>query len=148
MVLSEHRAMLPGWDVKILATDLDTNVVAHAAAGVYDAERLKSIPANYLKKYVAVQPDGSGLMDDALRSLISFAPLNLLESWPMKGPFDIIFCRNVVIYFDKPTQRRLFDRQAELLKPDGWLIVGHSESLLNVTDRLQLVGRTVYRRIK
>lgn len=148
MVLSEQRAMLSGWDVKILATDLDTNVVAHAAAGVYDAERLKSIPANYLKKYVTVQPDGSGLMDDALRSLISFAPLNLLESWPMKGPFDIIFCRNVVIYFDKPTQRRLFDRQAELLKPDGWLIVGHSESLLNITDRLQLVGRTAYRRIK
>jgi chemotaxis protein methyltransferase CheR len=148
MVLCEHRAMFPGWDIKILATDLDTNVVAHAAAGVYDADRLQSIPAPYLKKYVAVQPDCSGLMDDALRSLISFAPLNLLESWPMKGPFDLIFCRNVVIYFDKPTQARLFDRHAELLKPDGWLIVGHSESLLNVTDRFQLVGRTVYRRIK
>jgi chemotaxis protein methyltransferase CheR len=148
MVLCEHRALLPGWDIKILATDLDTNVVAHATAGVYDADRLKTIPTALLKKYVEVQPDGSGVMDDAVRSLISFAPLNLLEAWPMKGPFDIIFCRNVVIYFDKPTQRRLFDRQAELLKPDGWLIVGHSESLLNVTDRFQLVGRTTYRRIK
>jgi chemotaxis protein methyltransferase CheR len=148
MVLCEQQSMLPDWDIKILATDLDTNVVAHARAGLYDADRLKSIPANYQNKYVTVEPDGRALMGDALRSMISFAPLNLLESWPMKGPFDVIFCRNVVIYFDKPTQRRLFDRQAEMLKPDGWLIIGHSESLLNVTDRFKLVGRTVYRRVK
>ena len=66
----------------------------------------------------------------------------------MKGPFDVIFCRNVVIYFDKPTQARLFDRYADLLKPDGWLMVGHSESLLNVTDRFKLIDRTVYSRVK
>jgi len=66
----------------------------------------------------------------------------------MSGPFDVIFCRNVVIYFDKPTQRRLFDRYAEMLKPDGWLFVGHSESLMNVTTRFNLVGRTIYRRTK
>jgi len=80
--------------------------------------------------------------------LIKFAPLNLLEDWPMSGPFDVIFCRNVVIYFDKPTQRRLFDRYAELLKPDGWLFVGHSESITSVTSRFNLVGRTIYRRTK
>ena len=66
----------------------------------------------------------------------------------MSGPFDVIFCRNVVIYFDKPTQRRLFDRYADMLRPDGWLFIGHSESLLNVTDRFEPVGRTVYRRIR
>ena len=87
-------------------------------------------------------------MNTALRSLITFKPLNLLHEWPMQGPFDVIFCRNVVIYFDKPTQRRLFNRYADMLKPDGWLIVGHSESLQNLTDRFDLVGRTIYRRLK
>ncbi len=141
-------APLSPWDCKILATDLDTNVVNHAAAGIYDAERLESIPSKYHKRFLTVAPDGSIEMNDSLRSLISFASLNLLEAWPMKGPFDVIFCRNVVIYFDKPTQARLFDRYADLLKPDGWLFVGHSESLLNVTDRFKLIERTVYRRVK
>jgi chemotaxis protein methyltransferase CheR len=148
MVLREHAGLFPGWDIKILATDLDTNVVAYAAAGRYDAEKVQSIPETYRRKYLDVAPDGSAEMGGALRSLISFAPLNLLETWPMRGPFDIIFCRNVVIYFDKPTQRRLFDRYADLIKPDGWLFIGHSESLLHVTDRFELVGRTMYRRIK
>jgi chemotaxis protein methyltransferase CheR len=148
MTLRGHQPTLSGWDVKILATDLDTNVVAHAAAGAYDAERTESIPPAYRKRYMAGQPDGRVIMNDELRSLIMFAPLNLLEGWPMKGPFDIIFCRNVVIYFDKPTQRRLFDRYADLLKPDGWLFVGHSESLAAVTNRFDMVGRTIYRRTK
>jgi chemotaxis protein methyltransferase CheR len=148
MTLRGHQPPLTGWDVKVLATDLDTNVVAHAAAGVYDAERLEAIPAAYRKRYVTDQPDGRAIMNDEIHSLITFAPLNLLESWPMNGPFDVIFCRNVVIYFDKPTQRRLFDRYADMLKPNGWLFVGHSESLANVTSRFDLVGRTIYRRTK
>jgi chemotaxis protein methyltransferase CheR len=148
MTLRGYQPSLADWDVKVLATDLDTNVVAHAAAGVYDAERLESIPAPYRKRYITEQQDGRAFMNDELRSLIMFAPLNLLESWPMRGPFDVIFCRNVVIYFDKPTQRRLFDRYADMLKPDGWLFVGHSESLMSVTSRFDLVGRTIYRRTK
>jgi len=148
MTLRGHQPSLSRWDVKILATDLDTNVVAHAAAGVYDADRLESIPPALRKRFMTARPEGRAVMNDELRSSIMFAPLNLLESWPMKGPFDVIFCRNVVIYFDKPTQRRLFDRYADMLKPDGWLYVGHSESLLNVTDRFDLVGRTIYRRTK
>ena len=148
MTLRGYQPSLAGWDVKVLATDLDTNVVAHAAAGAYDPERLESIPAAYRKRYVTERPDGHALMNDELRSLIMFAPLNLLESWPMSGPFDVIFCRNVVIYFDKPTQCRLFDRYANMLKPDGWLFVGHSENLLNLTDRFRLVGNTVYQRVK
>jgi chemotaxis protein methyltransferase CheR len=148
MTLRGHQPSLADWDVRVLATDLDTNVVAHAAAGVYDAERIASIPAASRKRFMTGQRDGNAFMNDELRSLIMFAPLNLLESWPMRGPFDVIFCRNVVIYFDKPTQRRLFDRYADMLKPDGWLFVGHSESLMNVTDRFDLVGRTIYRRTK
>ncbi|MBV9561022.1 MAG: protein-glutamate O-methyltransferase [Bradyrhizobium sp.] len=139
---------LHGWDIKILATDLDTNVVSRAVAGVYDAERIESIPDTYRKRYMTVGSDGCAVMKDELCELITFANLNLLGGWPMSGPFDVIFCRNVVIYFDKDTQRRLFDRYAEILRPDGWLFIGHSESLLNVTDRFDLVGRTIYRRIK
>ena len=148
MTLRGHQPSLSGWDVKILATDLDTNVVAHAAAGVYEADRIESIPAACRKRFMTERPDGHAVMNDELRSLIMFAPLNLLESWPMRGPFDVIFCRNVVIYFDKPTQSRLFDRYADMLKPDGWLFVGHSETLMNVTSRFKMVGRTIYRRTK
>jgi chemotaxis protein methyltransferase CheR len=148
MMLREFRPPLTDWDARILATDLDTNVVSHASAGVYDADRLDSIPASYRKRYVTVEGDGRFRINDDVRSLITFAPLNLLEKWPMSGPFDVIFCRNVVIYFDKPTQRKLFDRYAELLRPDGWLFIGHSESLLNVSNRFSLVGRTIYRRTK
>ena len=148
MTLLEQQSLLAGWDVKILATDLDTNVVRHASEGVYDAERLETIPAVFRKNYLSVRDDGKFWIKDEVRELIRFAPLNLLEDWPMRGPFDLIFCRNVVIYFDKPTQRKLFDRYADLLRPEGWLFIGHSESLLNVTNRFSLVGRTIYRRTK
>lgn len=148
MTLREHQAMLKDWDVKILATDLDTNVVAHASEGIYESDRLESVPPSYRKRFVTELDDDRSRMNDDIRSLISFAPLNLLQKWPMRGPFDVIFCRNVVIYFDKPTQRKLFDRYAEMLRPTGSLFIGHSESLLNVTDRFDLVGRTIYRRVK
>jgi chemotaxis protein methyltransferase CheR len=148
ITLREQHSLLRGWDVKILATDLDTNVVSRAAAGIYDAERMATIPKSLRMKYFTDLDDGSAEVTDELSSMITFAPLNLLKDWPMKGPFDVIFCRNVVIYFDKPTQRRLFDRYAELLKPGGRMFIGHSESLMNVTDRFELVGRTAYRRVK
>ena len=148
MTLRAYHPPLTGWNAKILATDLDTNVVSHAATGIYAEERIESIPDTYRKRYVTSQRDGQAVMKDEIRELITFAHLNLLNEWPMSGPFDVIFCRNVVIYFDKPTQCRLFDRYAEMLRPDGWLFIGHSESLLNVTDRFEAVGRTAYRRIK
>ena len=87
-------------------------------------------------------------MAPALKHIIRFKPLNLLEPWPMRGKFDVIFCRNVVIYFDKATQRALFDRYADILKPDGWLFIGHSESLFRVSDRFRHLGRTTYRKIR
>jgi chemotaxis protein methyltransferase CheR len=148
MILRDSQVPLANWDLRILATDLDTNVLEHASAGLYDAERAQSIPTSFRQRYTTLQPDGRTAMNTPLRSLITFKPLNLLEEWPMKGPFDVIFCRNVVIYFDKPTQRKLFDRYADILKPDGWLVFGHSESLKNMTDRFDLVARTVYRRTK
>jgi chemotaxis protein methyltransferase CheR len=148
MILCECRQKLRDWDCRILATDLDTNVLAHAESGLYDAERALSIPSELRRHYVTSADDGQIAIREPLRSLITFRQLNLLGEWPMKGQFDVIFCRNVTIYFDKNTQRTLLDRFARILRPDGWLFVGHSESLLNLTDRFQLVGRTVYRRIR
>jgi len=88
-------------------------------------------------------------MAPALKQAIRFKPLNLLaQPWPMRGKFDVIFCRNVVIYFDKDTQRALFDRYADLLNPEGWLFIGHSESLYRVSDRFRHLGRTTYRKVR
>ncbi|WP_257169954.1 protein-glutamate O-methyltransferase [Bradyrhizobium sp. SRS-191] len=147
MTVAAGPRVLMDWDLKILATDLDTNVTAHAAQGIYELDRTTSIPDAYRKRFTRMR-DGNVVMNDEICDLITFANLNLLGPWPMSGPFDVIFCRNVVIYFDKPTQMRLFDRYADLIKPDGWLIIGHSENLLGVTDRFELVGRTIYRRIR
>ena len=150
VVLCEAMARLGNWDVKLLATDIDSKVVATAAEGVYAAERFKGVPAERIKKWFppAAGRPGFSAASAELKSLITFKQLNLLDPWPMRGPFDVIFCRNVVIYFDKATQRRLFDRMADLQEPGGWLFIGHSENLLNVTRRYKLVGRTVYRRME
>jgi chemotaxis protein methyltransferase CheR len=150
MTLRESLAHLRDWDIKLLATDIDSKVVQTAAAGVYGHDRLKGISAERLKRWFAPLPARANSCEASreLKSLITFKQLNLFHTWPMKGPFDVIFCRNVVIYFDKDTQRGLFERMAELQQPGAWLIIGHSESLFNVTSRYRLVIRTVYRRIE
>jgi chemotaxis protein methyltransferase CheR len=145
------RAAIPEidkWDAKILATDIDTNMVATGARGEYSFSDLKTVPEN-CKGYIdpATHPD-KRMMSVELKRLISFKSLNLLEDWPMKGPFQIIFCRNVVIYFDKQTKQKLFDRMADIIDPNGFLYIGHSENLNGITDRFELVDRTTYRRIK
>jgi chemotaxis protein methyltransferase CheR len=150
IVLREGLARLPNWDIKLLATDIDSKVVATAAEGVYAADRFKGVSAERVRNWfsqVTGRPGFCAASAD-LKALITFKQLNLLEPWPVKGPFDVIFCRNVVIYFDKATQRRLFDRMADLQEPGGWLFIGHSENLLHVTRRYKLVGRTVYRRVE
>jgi chemotaxis protein methyltransferase CheR len=138
------------WDARILATDLDTDMVARAAAGNYAADA-EGIPAAMAAKFIdgVATPDGQEIrMRDDIRELIAFRQLNLIGDWPVRGPFDAIFCRNVMIYFDNATKARLVNRYADLLRPDGWLYIGHSESLSKVSDRFQPVGRTIYRRIK
>lgn len=143
MTLHETIPYLARRDLKILATDIDTNMLDIGRGGEYDAEWIAKIPQPLQAKYV-----NQNRMSEKLRSIISFKQLNLLESWPMKGKFDAIFCRNVVIYFDKPTQAKLFNRYADALKPKGLLYIGHSESMHNVCDRFKLVDKTTYQRIK
>lgn len=135
-----------GWDVKILATDIDTDMVARARAGRYDAERVASVPSALRQRYVRTVEGGGCEMAESLKSLIVFNPLNLLGGWPMQRPFDVIFCRNVMIYFDTATQRALAERFDRVLAPDGWLYVGHSESLLQVSTCFRHLGRTIYRK--
>ena len=147
MTLQENMALFPGWDVKILATDLDSNVVAHAAAGVYNPDRLDKMRPERLRTFFSQNAGGQYKTADCLKQLITFKQLNLMHEWPMRGPFDIIFCRNVVIYFDKPTQRGLFDRMANLQANGAYLFIGHSESLFKVTDRYKLIGRTIYQKV-
>jgi len=135
-----------GWDTKILATDINTQMIAAAQAGVYPAERGTSIP-QAMKRLCIRQGDENIQMPDTLKTLIAFKPLNLFDNWPMKGPFDAIFCRNVVIYFDNAAKRTLFDRFADMLAPEGYMFIGHSESLFQISCRFCLVGRTIYRRV-
>ena len=134
--------------VRILATDLDTNVLATAQRGVYPLERLEKMQPERLKKFFLKGKGshaGSASVRQELRDMITFRQLNLLDdSWSVHGPFDAIFCRNVMIYFDKPTQYKILKRFAPLLRSDGLLFVGHSESLHHATDIFKLRGKTVY----
>ena len=134
--------------VSIIATDIDTNVLATASAGIYPIERVEKLEIERLRRFflkgkgaqqglVRVRPE--------LRNLITFRQLNLLaDGWDLKGPFDAIFCRNVMIYFDKATQRKILSRFVPLMKPDALLFAGHSENFLYVSDALRLRGKTVY----
>lgn len=134
---------------KILATDLDSNMLAVCKSGQYDAEKcVETIPRTYRTSYTQrVKDTKSDLvkMKDGIKKLITYKQLNLLHDWPMKGKFDAIFCRNVMIYFDRETQDKLVRRYATYLKPDGVLFIGHSESLLNVADVYKCEGKTTYR---
>ena len=132
-------------DLKILATDLDTNILARAKAGVYSEERVRAVPQDMLKRSTVKTPEGYSFNSE-IKNMITFRRLNLLENWPFSGPFDVIFCRNVLIYFDAPTKHRLVGRFAEMLAPGGTLYLGHSESLLGNHDLLVSIGKTIYRR--
>lgn len=150
LTLSDHFERLRGWDARILATDIDTRVLEHARAGVYPVDLLEQIPQGYRKRWLRKGKGGNtGSFQFApeIRSLVTFNRLNLLGEWPMKGPFDVIFCRNVLIYFDKPTQAELLARFEQLLIPGGYLMLGHSERITEPGSELKFIGRTIYRRV-
>lgn len=137
-------------DAKILATDLSPQALQTARKGVYPLERLAGIsPERRSRWMLRGEGEYAGLacVHPRLRELVAIEPLNLLHAWPMHGPFDAIFCRNVVIYFDPPTKQRLFRRFADLLPPGGYLFLGHSESLHGISEEFELIGRTVHRKL-
>ena len=134
---------LKRWDFKILATDIDTAVIAKAARGVYPENELNGLSSERMRHFEKVG-DGTISIPSAVRDLVSFKPLNLITQWPMKGPFDAIFCRNVAIYFDKPTQGEVFGRFSKMLAPEAFLYIGHSENLGSGGEGFRLVGKTIY----
>lgn len=145
MVLDSVLGSNSHYDAKILATDIDTNMLAEGARGVYQAEWGEKIPSEY-RKYIHFK-DKDCEVDESLKKYISFKKLNLLEDWPLSKEVDLIFCRNVVIYFDKPTQKVIFEKFANLLVDEGYLYIGHSENIMNVSDRFKSCGKTIYRKV-
>jgi chemotaxis protein methyltransferase CheR len=135
------------WDMKILATDISTHVLKIARCGFYSADRLSTLPAGYQARFfqsnVMNEVKGFSVAPQA-RQVISFRHLNLMQNWPFSGPFDFIFCRNVMIYFDKPTQQRLVNRYWDVLAPGGVLFTGHSESLTGIEHKFKYIKPTIY----
>ena len=136
------------WDMRILATDIDTRVLRHAEQGVYSMEQASHIPEPLLHRYFL---KGTGSNSErvkakpAIRDLIEFRQLNFMdEPWPLRSLFDVIFCRNVVIYFDRETQRHLIARLLKLLRPQGYLFLGHSESLISTDAPVRHQGQSIY----
>lgn len=135
------------WDVKILATDIDSDMVATGAKGVYGEDRIAGISAERQKQWLqrGSGPNASFIkMKPQLVNMITFRSLNLLGEWPLQGPFDVIFCRNVMIYFNQATRERLLSRFSRLLAVGGYLCIGHSESIQSHDLPYRLVGGTVY----
>ncbi|GAB7126078.1 chemotaxis protein CheR [Silvimonas sp. JCM 19000] len=131
--------------VKIIATDLDTNVLETAKRGIYNGDEVEKMDSARVRRFFDRLPDGNYQAKQELRDMIVYRKLNLVEtSWSVRGPFDAIFCRNVMIYFDKPTQLNILRRFAPLLKNNGLLFVGHSENLYHAADYFKLRSKTVY----
>ena len=137
-------------DVKILATDINRNVLSIAETGVYPEAVMDSVPSAYasgLFDPVPVEP-GRVRIRSELRSLVTFRYMNFMEPWPVRGPFDAIFCRNAVIYMEEETQERIWSGLSSVLRPGGYLFIGHSERIgPEFKDRLELCGKTTFRRI-
>jgi chemotaxis protein methyltransferase CheR len=148
MLLRDHVPQLDRLDARILATDISTRMLARAQAAVYDADGLRDVPQDMRRRHFAAVPGQPRVfqVSEATRKLVRVAQLNLMADWPMRGPFDVIFCRNVMIYFDKPTQERLVQRFWRLLAPGGYLLVGHSESLTALAHEFRYVQPAAYLR--
>lgn len=150
MVLSEFARLNPGFTFSILATDISTQVLRMAVRAIYPEAKIGPIPQEYRKRYLLRSKDKTRRLvriGPEARSHVRFRRLNFMEEFSFEGQLDIIFCRNVVIYFDRPTQQRLFSRFCRKLTPGGYLFIGHSESLAGMDLPLEAVAPTVYRRV-
>jgi chemotaxis protein methyltransferase CheR len=147
--LREHVADIDKKDALILATDISKRMLEKARRAIYPVENLEELPSPQFRKYfnkLNGQHTGSCQVADEVRGMVRLAWLNLLESWPMKGPFDVIFCRNVMIYFDRPTQQQLINRFWDLLAPGGFLFVGHSEGLSAINHKFRYMRPATYQK--
>lgn len=150
ITFKEEIEDIANWNIKILASDIDSNMLRDAQEGEYMAERVAKLPKEQIHRWfyrgtgarigkVKIKPE--------LKEFIQFRQINLIANWPINTPLDIVFYRNVMIYFDAQTQKRLLERMAEKVKPGGYLFIGHSETIRNDTKAFRLVGQTIYQRI-
>jgi chemotaxis protein methyltransferase CheR len=147
--LREHLSDIDTRDALILGTDISRRMLEKARLAVYSAETLQSLPSPQFNKYFTKlngQYAGSYRVVEGVRKMVRLAWLNLLDAWPMKGPFNVIFCRNVMIYFDRPTQQQLINRFYDLLEPGGYLLVGHSEGLSSINHKFRYMRPATYRK--
>ncbi|MGV6815734.1 MAG: CheR family methyltransferase [Thiotrichales bacterium] len=150
MALLDGVPNIKSWNIKIYATDIDSKVVQHARNGVYELDKVSGLPGTYMERFFMKgvgQNKGFARVKKEVSDLIEFSQLNLMNTWPFDTQLDIIFCRNVVIYFDQETQTRLFSRFSDALADDGRFFAGHSEALYKVTDKFDLLGKTVYQKV-
>ena len=151
IVMTALEALAPRAPFKRAASDIDSNVLAKAARGVYRQDGLKGLSQSQLQRFfLRGKGDNAGMarVRPELRQPIDFLSVNLIrDDWPFREPFDVIFCRNVMIYFDEPTQRRVLERMHRVLKPGGMLFVGHAENFSDSRDLFALRGKTVYERV-
>lgn len=150
ILLLEHMPRISERDIRILATDISPRVLEVARSGIYGDDVVADLPDGLRRRYFLRRTSARGEfvweVAPEVRALVSFAHLNLIDHWPMRGPFDAIFCRNVMIYFDQETRRRLVQRFVELLAEGGYLFVGHTESLNTYRQGLEYIQPAVYRR--
>jgi chemotaxis protein methyltransferase CheR len=138
------------WDIRILASDIDTDVLKYASSGVYPSDRFAEMPSPTQKQFfdrMSRSENADWSAKSTLRDLITFRRINLQDEWPINTSFDIIFCRNVMIYFDSATQKKLVERFREKLTVDGHLIIGHSESLFGLSNQFKSLGETIYQKV-
>lgn len=150
IVLSEFQELNPGFRFSILATDISNTVLQQAVRGVYNMDQVETIPQNLKKKYLLKSKDKTKRLVRVvkdLRNMVSFRRLNFMENFSFREKMDIIFCRNVIIYFDRPTQEVLLKKFCNNLRQDGNLFIGHSESLAGMALPLQQIAPTIYRRL-
>ena len=149
LILREELPDVERRDVRILATDISTNMLTTAQRAIYDEKRLEGVRPRLIRRYFTCVRDRHPReyrVDDAVRAMIWLARLNLVGPWPMQGPFNVIFCCNVMIYFGEETRQRLVQRFWELLEPEGHLFVGASESLTGILHEFHYVQPTIYRK--
>ena len=151
IVIKREIEDLDRWDAAVLATDINTRMLETGKRGEYEETRLKTVPPAVRQLYfdcIVPKKPRRYKVKPEIRKLVAFARLNLLEDWPMRGKFDVIFCRNTMIYFDKPTQSRLVNRYYEKLNKGGTLFIGHSESLTGIKHQFKYIKPTVYEKAR
>lgn len=150
ITVCEYFVGKPGWDIKIYASDIDTNVLETAQKGTYKEERLAPVKLEYKIKYFThrdTEREKEYTAKPILKDLLIFKKINLLEEpYPIQEKIDIIFCRNVIIYFDKPTQQKIFSQMEKILVDDGILIIGHSETMFGISENFKFLGHTIYQK--